>query len=94
MSYKVGPDDGEFLAKYYTPTFSEQDLINMDKFKATIKIAIDNQPSIPFSIIPENPYLIKGDNNIAKAFYELSRLKYGRDREFVRKEIEYRIGTF
>lgn len=94
MSYKVGPDDGEFLAKYYTPTFSEQDLINMDKFKATIKIAIDNQPSIPFSIIPENPYLIKGDNNIAKAFYELSRLKYGRDKAFVGKEIEYRIGTF
>jgi len=93
MSYKVWPDDGEFLAKYYAPTFSEQDLINMDKFKAIIKIAIDNEPTPPFSIIPLNPYLEEGDKNIAKALIELSRLKYGRDRDFVKKEIEYRIGS-
>jgi hypothetical protein len=47
------------LAKYYTPVFSEQDLINMDKFKAVMKLAVDNQPTIPFSIIPINPYLEK-----------------------------------
>ena len=39
----------------------------------------------------QNPYLEKWDENIAKAFYELSRLKYGRDRMFIQKEIEYRI---
>jgi hypothetical protein len=33
MSYKVGPEDGEFMAKYFQPTFSDADLINMDKFK-------------------------------------------------------------
>ncbi len=33
MSYKIGPEDGEFMSKYYAPTFSEQDLVNMDKFK-------------------------------------------------------------
>jgi len=57
MSYKVGPEDGEFMAKYYQPIFSEQDLINMDKFKGVMKLAIDNQPTTPFSIIPDNPYL-------------------------------------
>jgi len=45
------------MAKYFAPTFSEQDLVNMDKFKATMKLAIDNQPTIPFSVIPVNPYL-------------------------------------
>lgn len=94
MSYKVGPEDGEFLAKYYAPTFSEQDLINMDKFKAVMKLSVDNQPSLPFSIIPINPYLEEWDKKVARAFYELSRLKYGRDRTFVAKEIEYRIGSF
>ena len=93
MSYKIGPEDGEFMAKYYQPTFSEQDLINMDKFKAVMKLAVDNQPTIPFSIIPTNPYLQEWDVKIAKAFKELSRLKYGRDRAFVSKEIEYKIGT-
>jgi Helicase HerA, central domain len=91
MSYKVGPEDGEFMAKYYQPTFSEQDLINMDKFKSVMKLSVDNQPSTPFSIIPVNPYLENGDPKVAKALVELSRLKYGRDREFVAKEIEYRI---
>ncbi|MFA5917513.1 MAG: DUF87 domain-containing protein [Candidatus Gracilibacteria bacterium] len=93
LSYKVGPEDGEFLAKYYAPVFSEQDLVNMDKFKAVMKLSVDQQPTTPFSIIPVNPYLETGDKKIAKAFIELSRLKYGRDKEFVGKEIEYRIGS-
>ena len=93
MSYKIGPEDGEFMEKYYAPVFSNQDLVNMDKFKAVMKLSVDNQPTTPFSIIPKNPYLEKGDENIAKAFYELSRLKYGRDRMFIQKEIEYRIGV-
>jgi hypothetical protein len=29
----------------------------MDKFKAVMKLSIDQQPSTPFSIIPVNPYL-------------------------------------
>lgn len=91
MSYKVWPEDGEFMAKYFQPTFSEQDLINMDKFKWVMKLAVDNQPTTPFSIIPTNPYLETGDPKIAKALIELSRLKYGRDQAFVSKEIEYRI---
>lgn len=93
MSYKVGPEDGEFMAKYFQPTFSEQDLINMDKFKWVMKLAVDNQPTTPFSIIPTNPYLESWDPKAAKAFIELSRLKYGRDHAFISKEIEYRIGV-
>lgn len=91
MSYKIGPEDGEFMEKYYSPTFSSQDLVNMDKFKAVMKLSVDNQPTTPFSIIPVNPYLESGDEKIAKALIELSRLKYGRDEAFVSKEIEYRI---
>jgi len=91
MSYKIGPEDWEFMSKYYAPTFSEQDLVNMDKFKAVMKLAVDNQPTTPFSIIPVNPYLETWDPKLAKAYVELSRLKYGRDKDFVSKEIEYRI---
>lgn len=94
LSYKIWPEDWEFLAKYYAPVFSEQDLINMDKFKAVMKLSVDQQPTTPFSIIPVNPYLETWDTKIAKAYIELSRLKYGRDKEFVWKEIEYRIWSF
>lgn len=93
MSYKIGPEDGEFMSKYYAPTFSDQDLVNMDKFKWVLKVSVDNQPTTPFSFIPTNPYLESGDPKVAKALVELSRLKYGRDEAFVSKEIEYRIWT-
>lgn len=91
MSYKVGPEDAEFLAKQFNPAFSDMDLVNMDKFKGVAKIAIDGQPSTAFSLTPTNPYLETGNPKLAKAYREISRLKYGREREFIEKEINFRI---
>lgn len=93
LSYKVGPEDAEFLAKQFAPNFSERDLINMDKFKGVMKLMVDGQPTPAFSITPVNPYLDQGNKKLATAYRELSRLKYGREREFVEKEIIYRIGA-
>ena len=93
MSYKIGAQDAEYMAKEMAPVFSDQDLVNIDKFKAVIKLSIDTQPSKPFSIIPLSPYLEKGDHEAAEAFKQLSRLKYGRDKEFVEREIFRRLGT-
>lgn len=93
MSYKIGAQDAEYMAKEFAPVFSDQDLINIDKYKAVMKLSIDTQPSKPFSIIPVNPYLEKGDYEAAEAFKQLSRLKYGRDREFVEREILRRVGA-
>ena len=93
MSYKIGAQDAEYMAKEMAPVFSDQDLINLDKFKAVMKLSIDTQPSRPFSVTPLSPYLEKGDYEAAEAFKQLSRLKYGRDREFVEREILRRIGA-
>ena len=93
MFYKIGAQDAEFCAKEMAPYFSEQDLLNLDKYKAVMKLSIDTQPSQPFSIIPTNPYATKGDADAAEAFKQLSRLKYGRDKNFVGREIIRRIGA-
>lgn len=93
MCYKIGAQDAEFMAKEMAPVFSDQDLVNVDKFKAVMKLSIDTQPSRPFSIIPLNPYLEKGDADVGEAYKQLSRLKYGRDVEFVNREILRRIGA-
>ncbi len=93
MSYKIGAQDAEYMAKEMSPVFSDQDLVNIDKFKAVMKLSIDTQPSKPFSIIPLNPYTEKGDHEAAEAYKQLSRLKYGRDKEFVEREIFRRLGT-
>lgn len=93
MSYKIGAQDAEYMAKEFGPVFSESDLINLDKFKAVMKLSIDTQPSRPFSIIPINPYLEEGDKDVAEAIKQLSRLTYGRDKSFVDREILRRIGA-
>lgn len=93
MCYKIGAQDAEYMAKEMAPVFSDQDLINVDKFKAVMKLSIDTQPSRPFSIIPKNPYTEAGDPEAAEAFVQLSRLKFGRDKEFVEREILRRMGA-
>lgn len=93
MAYKIGAQDAEYMAKEMAPVFSDQDLINTDKFKAVMKLSIDTQPSKPFSITPVNPYLEKGHPEIAEALKQLSRLKYGKDREFVEREVFRRLGA-
>jgi len=92
MSYRVGPEDGEKMARVFTPIFSEMDLINMDARKGVLKLCIDGQPSPAFSIIPVNPNAESGDKNLVQVYKTLSRLKYGREKEFVDKEIILRIG--
>ena len=92
MSYKIGPEDAEMMEKQFAPVYSNQDFVNMDKFKAAIKLSIDGQPSPGFSLNVPFPWTQKWDIVVWNALRELSRLKYGREREFVEKEIIYRIG--
>lgn len=96
MFYKIGPQDAEFCAKEMKPVFSESDLVNLDAFKGCIKLSVDSQPSQPFSIEIPKPWqdtsYVK-DAKAVEAYKQLSRLKYGRDKEFVSREILRRIGN-
>ncbi len=95
MFYKIGPQDAEFCAKEMKPVFSESDLVNLDAFKGVMKLSVDSQPSQPFSIEIPRPWLdttyVK-EAKAVEAYKQLSRLKYGRDKEFVGREIIRRIG--
>lgn len=96
MMYKVGPQDAEVTVKEMAPVFSEQDLVNMDAFKGAMKLCIDGQPSRPFSIEVPRPWTdttYAKDDQAAEAFKQLSRLKYGRPKDFVNREILRRIGA-
>lgn len=94
MCYKIGAKDAEYMEKEMSPVFSQQDLVNIDKYKAVMKLSIGTQPSRPFSIIPNYPFdSYKADHKLVEAFKQLSRLKYGRDKDFVTQEIFHRIGA-
>ncbi|MFA6259097.1 MAG: type IV secretion system DNA-binding domain-containing protein [Candidatus Peribacteraceae bacterium] len=95
MFHKIGPQDAEVCAKEMAPVFSEQDLVNLEAFKACMKLSINGQPSRPFSIEVPRPWLdttYPKDEQAAEAYKQLSRLTYGRQREFVDREILRRIG--
>ncbi len=96
MFYKIGPQDAEFCAKEMRPVFSESDLVNLDAFKGCMKLSVDSQPSQPFSIEVPKPWqdttYVK-DAQAVEAYKQLSRLKFGRDKDFVSREILRRIGN-
>ena len=83
--YRVGPEDAEFLEKQVAPVFSRNDLVNVDNYKGFAKILIDGVLSKPFNIQGFPP--TNGNQEIANALKELSRLKYGRDKDIVNREI-------
>lgn len=91
MSFKVGADDGEYLAKEYAPTLTEQDIISIANYKAYIKLNINNTTSRPFSL--ETVYdMSKANKKVGQIITQYSRIKYGRKKEFVDQEIRARIG--
>ena len=85
VSFRVGPDDAEFMKNIFDPVFNPQDMINIDNFNAYVKLLIDNKTTRPFNIqtIREK----KGSPEIAENIKQLSRLTYGRPREDVEEEI-------
>ena len=91
MSFKIGADDAEYMAKEYAPVLSEQDVIGIANYKAYIKLNINNTTSRPFSL--ETIYdMSKASPKVGEIVTQYSRMKYGRKKEFVDQEIEARIG--
>jgi hypothetical protein len=83
--FRVGPEDAEFLEKQLAPTFSKKDLVNVDNYNAFARILINSILTKPFNIKTYPP--TRGDQEIANALKDLSRLKYGRDKNIVNSEI-------
>lgn len=91
MSFKIGAEDAEYMAKEFAPTLSEQDVIGIPNFHCYSKLNINNTSSRPFSmgtIYDES----QRNPKRAELIKEYSRMKYGRKKIFVDQEIEDRIG--
>ena len=90
MCFKIGSADGETMSKEFAPVFTDQDLINIANYHAYIKLNVNNTTSRPFTL--KTIYDPSGsDEEGAKAFMQLSRLKFARDKKFVDKEVERRL---
>jgi hypothetical protein len=90
LSFKVGADDAEYLAKEYAPLLSEQDILGIANYSAYIKLNIHNTTSRPFSL--QTIWDPQGTDKMAEVLKKYSRMKYGRKKMFVDQEIEARLG--
>lgn len=86
VSFRIGVDDSEIIAKQLAPQVSEHDVMNIDKFNAYTRILIDNTASDTFNMhcfhLPDD-----GNKNSKVDLKKYSREKYGRDRDQVVKNI-------
>lgn len=90
---RTGVTDASFLQRELQPVFGESDIINQERFHAYIKTIVNNEPVPPFSVdlTKDMDQMNKErDEKIAQAIMQLSRLKYGRPKEFVEAEITQR----
>jgi len=84
-AYRVGPEDAEFLQKQFEPVFTSQDLINVDNYNYFGRLLLNGKSTAPFNI--SAPFPTEGSTDIIEPIKELSRLKYGRDRDVIEQEV-------
>lgn len=84
-AYRVGVEDAELFARQFEPVFNEYDVMNVEKFTFNLKLLIDNTHARPFNV--KGRFIEGGNPEMPGALKELSRLKYGRDRNVIEAEI-------
>jgi len=93
LAFRVGVTDANYLQREFQPTFKEDDLLNIERFHAYVKTIVQNEPVPAFSIdVTKDMEAMKKQSNpeVAKMIKELSRLKFGVDREVIEAEINQR----
>jgi len=83
----VGAADAEELVKEFTPTFTEEDIVNLPKYEMYLKLMIDGIASDPFSArgLPPLPEEEK-TNNVEKVI-NITRERYAKPKTVVEEKI-------
>ncbi|MCL4357441.1 ATP-binding protein [Patescibacteria group bacterium] len=92
VSFRVGQNDVESLARYFQPVFDAEDLLRVPNFNTIVRTLINGIPTQPFSMATLPP-LGTPNPKLAEALKQLSAAKYGRPRGVVEKEIFARMET-
>ncbi|HEX8183084.1 MAG TPA: ATP-binding protein [Candidatus Saccharimonadales bacterium] len=92
VSFRVGQQDVESLAKYFQPTFDDSDLLRIPSYNAIVRTLTGGVPTNPFSMSTLPP-LGNPNPKLAEALKQLSAAKYGRPRAEVEKDIFGRMAS-
>jgi hypothetical protein len=81
-SFRVGVTDANYLQHEFQPTFSEADLINIDRFNCYMRSVVNGEPIPPFSLDTTKDMTAEKaamNPRVSELIKELSRIKYGKD---------------
>lgn len=84
-AFRVGADDAELLEKHFAPTLAAADLMNVDNYRAYLRLLVHGKTVPPFGIRVPPP--TSGSSAVAQAARDFSRQTYGRDRAEVEAEV-------
>ncbi|MGB6839151.1 MAG: type IV secretion system DNA-binding domain-containing protein, partial [Microgenomates group bacterium] len=90
ICFRVGVTDANYLAHEFTPVFSEEDLLNIERYHVYTKTIVNNEPVPSFSMDLTKDLKKqkeKASPRVAEIIKEMSRLKYGRDVRLVEAEV-------
>ncbi len=93
ITYRVGVSDANYLAHEFSPVFTEDDLLNIEKYHVYVKTIVKNEPVPPFSMALDSGIMDRlknRDMRLAQVIKEMNRLKYGKDERLVDAEITRR----
>lgn len=93
VSFRIGVTDANYMQHEYQPTFTEGDLINIDRFNAYVNTIVDGEPVPSFSLDTTKDIVKEkslANPRVAELIKELSRLKFGKDVVGVEAEISQR----
>ncbi len=93
VAFRVGVPDANFLQHEFAPTFNEHDLTNIEKYHVYVKTIVKNEPVPPFSMSLEkdmDAQKARMNLKLAEMIKQLSRLKFGRDKDELEAEMKIR----
>ncbi len=90
-SFRVGPEDAEFLEKEFGPEFMATDLVNLPKYNIYVKLMIDGISGRPFSAETLPPLDPPKEVDVGKIINS-SRERYGKSREVTEEKIKKWFG--
>ncbi|HYE60117.1 MAG TPA: type IV secretion system DNA-binding domain-containing protein [Candidatus Kapabacteria bacterium] len=85
VTFRVGGTDAEVLVKEFTPTFTEEDIVNLAKYQVFMKLMIDGVASSPFSAMTMPP--IGSPTASAEKVIKVSRERYAKPRSEIEDKI-------
>jgi hypothetical protein len=85
VTFRVGGGDAEILVKEFTPTFLEEDIVNLAKYQVFMKLMIDGVASQPFSASTMPP--IGSATASAAKVIRVSRERYAKHRSEIEDKI-------